>query len=132
MKALDTGVLVGILEGHAVARELLRRLRGVEVATTEVSMLELTLRARRGPVRGHAARLASVERLRRKLTVLPIGSQAVAEATRRGSAGLHGEELLRLVEWGALEANGCDELFTREGSLVRGKWRFKVSRLGRK
>ncbi len=38
MKALDTGVLLAILHGEVFAKDLLRRLRGVEVAVTELSM----------------------------------------------------------------------------------------------
>lgn len=129
MKGLDTWVLLGILEGEAFAKHLLRQLRGVEVATTEISMMELSILAGVGSAKGAAARRAAVERLRRKLTVLPIDSRAVGEAARRGSVKLRGEELLRLAEWGALEASGCDELFTRSKLNPGGKWRFKVTRI---
>jgi len=132
VKALDAWVLLAILEGEPSAKRLLQHLRGVEVATTEVSMLELYLLADVGSARGRSARRASLERLRRKLTVLPIDSRAVTEAARRGSVRLRGEELLRLLEWGALEAYGCDELYTRSRILPPGKWRFNVNRVGAK
>ena len=130
MKALDTGVLLAILHGEVFAKDLLRRLRGVEVAVTELSMLELSVLASQGSEKGRATRRTAVERIRRKLTVLPIDSRAVTEAARRVSRRLRGEELLRLAEWGALEAYGCDELFTRSRGGPHGKWRFKLSRVG--
>ncbi len=129
MKALDTWALLGILEGEAFAKKLLKQLRGVEVATTEVSLLELSILAEVGSAKGRAARRASVERLRRKLTVLPVDSKAVSEAGHRGSVKLRGEELLRLLEWGALEANGCEEVFTRSKITPGGRWRFRVTRV---
>lgn len=132
MKAVDTGVLLGILEGEPFARNLVRALRGVEVATTELSMLELSLLADGGSSKGRTARRAAVERLRRKLTVLPFDARAVAEAARRASAKHRGEGLLRLAEWGALEAYGCEELFTRSRMAPGGKWRFKLTRVGPK
>lgn len=130
MKALDSWVLLGILEGESFAKGLFTQLRGVEVATTEVSLLELSLLADVGSAKGRSARRAIIERLRRKLTVLPIDARATAEAARRGSVKLRGEELLRLLEWGALEAYGCDELFTRSRILPPGKWRFKIHKVG--
>ncbi|MGA8665173.1 MAG: PIN domain-containing protein [Thermoplasmata archaeon] len=130
MKALDTGALKGILEGDPGSRELLRRLRGVEVATTERTLLELSLLSRRAPSKAIAARRTAVDRLRRKLTVLPIDARAVAEASRRAAGNPSAEELWRLAEWGALEANGCDELFSQVRTAPPGKWRFKVIRVG--
>jgi len=130
VKALDAGALRGVLEADPGSRELLRRLRGVEVATTERAMLELSVLARRSPSKAQVARRTAVDRLRRKLTVLPIDARAIAEAARRASGNPSFEELWRLAEWGALEANGCDELFTPVRPAATGKWRFKVTRVG--
>jgi PIN domain len=132
MKALDTGVLRGILEADGGCRDLLRRLRGLEVATTERSILELGVLAHRGPLKVQSSRRAAIDRLRRKLTVLPIDARAVAEASRNMSGTSNPEDLWHLAEWGALDAAGCDELFTRGKPLAGGKWRFKVTRVGRK
>lgn len=132
MKALDTGVLREILEAGPGSKELLRRLRGVEVATTERSILELSALARRSPAKLRAARRASVDRLRRKLTVLTIDARAVAEAARHATGSTSSEGLWRLAEWGALEANGCDELISFGKGSLPGKWRFKVTRIGGK
>jgi predicted nucleic acid-binding protein len=132
MKGLDTGALAGVLQGEAFAKELMRDLRGREVATTELTMMELLLMANRGPSRGRAAHRAAVERLRRKISVLPIDARAVAEAAHRGRGNVRGPELLRLAEWGALEAYGCDQLFARSDVVPRGAWRFKVTRVGTK
>jgi hypothetical protein len=129
VKALDAGVIRGILEGDPAAKELLRKLRGVEVATTERAMLELSLLARKGPAHTQTTRRTAVDRLRRKLTVLPIDTRAVTEGLRRGKGPASPEELWRLAEWGALEAGGCEELFTLGRDAAPGRWRFKVTRV---
>ncbi|HYA57868.1 MAG TPA: hypothetical protein VEH57_05335, partial [Thermoplasmata archaeon] len=69
---------------------------------------------------------------RRKITVLPIDSRATEEVGRHLMkaeirAVPHVLEML-----GALEANGCDEVFTMDGPHAWGKWRFKVTRVKQK
>jgi uncharacterized protein with PIN domain len=130
VKALDTPVLLALLEGDRGARELVRRLRGHEIATTEANLLELALLAEASP-RARAARREAIARLRRKLTVLPIDGRAVEEAARRTSP----REILRgsphsLGMLGALEAAGCEELFV-DGPLPSGRWRFRMTRVAR-
>jgi hypothetical protein len=132
VKALDSGVLRSILEGDRAARDLLRHLRGFEVATTERALLELGIQARRAPSKVQSARRTVLDRLRRKLTVLPVDHRAVNEALRRATAKSTAEELWQLAEWGALEAGGCEELFTHSTHAPAGKWRFKVTRVGAK
>jgi predicted nucleic acid-binding protein len=129
MKALDAGVLVALLEGDPLVRPLLRELRGHEIAATEISLLELASRAAEGALRGRPARRLALERLRRKLTVLPIDARATAEAARRVPAAPRKGDLARLLEWGALEAYGCETLYTRLASRPAGHWRFKVIRV---
>lgn len=129
MKALDTSVILTLLEGDPGAQDLLKRLRGVELATTEVNLLELAYLAARGPARSQAARRAVLERLRRKLTVLPIDGRAMEQAGRRLGKGSERTPLHVLAMLGALEANGCDELFTQETTIDPGKWRFKITHL---
>jgi hypothetical protein len=127
MKALDSGILVRFLEGDPVIRELVRKLRGIELATTEVSMLAVSVAALEGPKSGQAHRSAAVDRLRRSLTVLPIDSRAVAVAVSRVAPERQAPELGRLAELGSLDAYGCDELFTSQKSLPSGKWRFRTT-----
>lgn len=131
MKGLDASLLLGLLEGDPSLRALLRELRGHEVAATEIAFGEIALRAAAAPVRQRAARRLALERLRRKLTVLSIDSRAVAEAARRAHAGSRLQDLPRLLEWGALEANGCDVLYTRHPSVAGSgeKWRLRVTRI---
>ena len=130
MKALDTPVLLALLDGEPAARELLRRLRGHEVATTEGNLLELAVLAGRSGGRG-AARREALTRLRRRITVLPLDERALEEAARRSARGeLGGATPLVAGMLAALEVAGCDELVS-DGSLPSGKWRFRVSRLGR-
>ena len=131
MKGLDTPVLLALLEGDPAARDTVRRLRGHELATTEVNLLELTVLAGMTGSRVGAARRSAVSRLRRKMTVLPIDSRAIEESGRRLSvkdAARVSPHLLAMA--GALEANGCDELVT-VGPTVPGNWRFRVTQLTR-
>ena len=129
MKALDTGVLLALLEGDRAARETVRRLRGHELATTEANLLELAILAGRGAAGARSTRREAIARLRRKMTVLPIDARAVEEAARHAarpeSAALVPHVLAML---GALEASGCDELITAEAEFG-GKWRFRMSRM---
>ncbi len=128
MKALDTPVLLALLEGDASVKALLRRLRGVEIATTEANLLELSYLAAHGDARTRGERREVLERLRRKITVLPIDAPAVDQSGRHLGKG--GERLapLRLGMFGALEVGGCDELFSTEPPADFGKWKFKVTR----
>jgi predicted nucleic acid-binding protein len=131
MKGFDTSVLLALLEGDTAARELLRRTRGVELATTEANLLELALIARHGPAHSQRARREVLDRLRRKITVLPIDSRAVDHIDRHLQKTGDMFPPLVLAMMGALEAAGCDELFTRNSPQDLGKWKLKVSRIGR-
>jgi len=131
MKALDTSVLLALLEGDRSAQELVRKLRGVEVATTEGNLLELTYLAGHGSARVRSRRRESLGRLRRKLTVLPIDPRAVAEAETNILRGGGPSSPLLAGILGSLDAAGCDELFTSDPQECRGRWRFRVSRFTR-
>ena len=131
MKAFDTAVLLALLEGDRSAKELARKLRGVEVATTEANMLELAFLAAKGSPRGRGRRREALDRLRRKVTVLPLDFRAVAEAERRASKGEGPSSPLLAGMLGALEAAGCDELFTSDPQECGGQWRFKTVKFTR-
>jgi len=126
MKALDTGILLALLEGSSRARDLVRKLRGSELATTEANLLELSFLAANAPPRARAGRLGAVEKLRQRLTVLPIDGHANREAL----AGIlrQGDRLSPTIAMmlGALEAAGCEELYTDDGRGMAGDWSFKV------
>ncbi len=130
MKAVDTSVLLALLEGDGALREFLKRQRGIEIATTEANLLELSYVAAHGEGRGRAARREALDRLRRKITVLPMDARAVEHAARR--LGKEGPRLspLVLAMLSTLEVGGCEELFTREVPAQLGKWKFKITRLG--
>ena len=128
MKALDTSALLALLTGDRAAKDLLHRVRGVEVATTEVNLLELGYAAAKGPARHRGARRAALSRLRRKLTVLPLDDRAVEEASRRLLQGATGIPPLRLAILSILEVNGCEELLTSQTGPLPGKWRVKRAR----
>jgi predicted nucleic acid-binding protein len=131
MKALDTSVLLALLEGDRSAKELARKWRSVEIATTEGNLLELATLARRGPPRSRARRREAIERLRRKVTVLPIDQRAVSEVERRLAKGEGPYAPVVAGMLGALEAAGCDELITTDPEDCSGRWRFKVTRFNR-
>ncbi len=130
MKALDTSVLLAFLEGDRAARDLVHKLRGVEIAATEANLLELSYLAAKGTSRAH--RQEVLERLRRRLTVLPIDARAVGNAGRllRRGADRYPPTLLAMM--GALEAGSCEELFTLDQGLARGPWKVRVSLLTEK
>jgi len=131
MKALDTSVLLALLEGDRSARDLVRKLREVEVGTTEANLLELAYLAARGTPRTRGRRREALGRLRRKLTVLPIDLRAV-EAAEGGILRREAPTTPLLAGMlGALEAAGCDELFTSDPQEFRGRWRFQVTRFTR-
>jgi len=132
MKALDTSVLLALLEGDRSARDLVRKLRDVEVATTEANFLELAYLAGRGSPRVRGHRREALGRLRRKLTVLPIDPRAVTEAENCVIRGNAPSSPLLAGMLGALEAAGCDELFTSDPQECRGRWRFRVTRFNRR
>lgn len=119
MKGLDTSVLLALLEGDRGTRNLLTRLRGIELATTEINLLELSYLAARAPPRTRAARREVLDRLRRKITVLSIDSRAVDQAGRRLGKGSEKTPPHVLAMLGALESSGCDELFTHETAIDR-------------
>jgi predicted nucleic acid-binding protein len=129
MKGFDSSTLLALLEGKRVAKDLLTRLRGVEIATTEMNLLELAYLAAVASPKARAPRRAAVERLRRKMTVLPVDSKAVEQASRRLGRGSERTSPTVLAMCGAFEANGCDELFTLDAEIDPGKWRFKITRL---
>lgn len=129
MKGLDTSFVVSLLDGDRAARDLVKRLKDVELATTEANLLELAFVAARTP--SHAKRRQEVlDRLRRKVTVLPIDSRGVDIARRHIERRPRGVPPLVLAALGAFESAGCDEVYTREDARGWGKWRFKVKRIG--
>jgi predicted nucleic acid-binding protein len=126
VKALDTGVLLSLLEGSARVRERIRALRGEEVATTEANLLELAYLAAGGPVRGRVSRLAALERLRQRVTVLPIDARSVREAASRVVRGADGLSPTVAAMLGALVAAGCDEILTDDPKSLGGDWGLKI------
>jgi predicted nucleic acid-binding protein len=131
MKALDTPILLAFLRGSPAARALVRSLSGEEIATTEVNLYELEALARLDSHAGRERRLAALDRLRRKLTVLPVDERAVRSGLHHLKGHTRGavHPMVDLI-LGTLEANGCAEWITsspvpprRESKL---KWRVVV------
>ncbi len=129
MKGLDTSVLLGLLEEDAAVRKLLGRLRGVELATTEANLLELELIAAHASGRQRKARRLALERLRRKITVLPIDARATDQVGSRLDPQAETLPPTALAMLGALESNGCDELFVRDPFPIEGRWRLRITNI---
>jgi predicted nucleic acid-binding protein len=131
MKGFDTSVLLALLEGDRSAKDLVRKLKAVEVATSEVNLLELATLIGKGPARARGRRREALDRLRRKLTVLPIDSRAVAKAEQRILKGAGPASPMLAGMLGALEAAGCDEFFTTDPQESGGRWGFRITRFTR-
>ncbi|HTP54043.1 MAG TPA: PIN domain-containing protein [Thermoplasmata archaeon] len=128
MKALDTPALLALLEGNPRVRQLLKRWRGEEVATTEVNLLELAFVASRGSSRARSHRIAALGRLRRRITVLPVDSRAGDEVLRRLERAGPIPPPTVLAMLATLETNGCEELLTDDPRQIPGKWRFRTTK----
>jgi predicted nucleic acid-binding protein len=129
MKALDTPVLLALLHGGKPARELARKLRGIEVATTELNLLELNALVARGPPSARAQRREGIDRIRRALTVLPYDAKGADRLSRK--AARESSKAVSPLLWGTLgilEANACDEFLTSDPGLIPGKWSFRISK----
>jgi len=129
MKALDTPVLLALLEGALGTKELLRRLHGEELATTEANLLELEYIVARGPAKHRGSRRDAITRLRRKITVLPIDARAVEACSHHLGKGAEAAPPLVGAMMGALEASGCAELLTRDPFAPEGRWKVRVTRI---
>jgi predicted nucleic acid-binding protein len=113
MIGLDTPVLLAILRGDPRTKTLLRRLEAEEVCTTAANVFELEALARLDPSTGREHRLSALDRLRRKLTILPVDDRAAVLAA--GYASKDATHSVPSETWlilGALEANGCSEWVT--------------------
>jgi len=129
MIGLDTPVLLRLLRGDGSSKALLKRLEGEEVCTTAINLFELEALARLDGSPGREQRVAALDRLRRKITILPIEERgsglAAAHAAKEPGSAAHGTSWLIL---GALEANGCTEWLTDPSSAFpRASKSVKVS-----
>ncbi len=126
MKALDTAVLLAILHDSPSAKELLKSLRGEELATTELNIFELRTLAAEVPRPQRESRETALARLRRRVTVLPITPEAVRESGRFLKGKPRTADYQALV-WGTLAAAGCSEWITaRPFPPPKGILPFKV------
>jgi predicted nucleic acid-binding protein len=126
MKAIDTPILLGLLRGAPEGKALAKSLAGEEIATTEVNMLELRAVAARGGTPTRLRREEALERLRRRITVLPVDNRSVEAAARLAGGRWHEASIATWLLLGALEAHGCSELITRRGAIPTRKYSFRV------
>ena len=122
MKGLDTSALLGLLHGDPTVRKVLRSWSGEEIVTSELCLAELTAIALRQPSKVRAHRLQVLERLRRRISVLPVDPRATtALATRSGLSPNEGG-LLGSIVLAALETAGCDEVLTGPAAPPARSW----------
>ena len=76
-----------------------------------------------------ARRQLSLQRLRRRLTILPVDARVGEEVARRASRLDRAIAPTVLGMLCALEVVGCEELVTDSPIEVSGKWRFRISKL---
>jgi len=128
MKGLDTPVLLALLEGTPKARTLVRTLAGEELATSEVNLFEIELLGRRDRSAGKERRLQALERLRRKLTVLPIDEETTRRAAVLAASARQTAPEGTWLCLGAAEAHGCSEWITSAAGMPpASSTRLKVS-----
>lgn len=127
MKGLDTPFLLGILDGSPSVKTVLRTLSGEELATTELNMVELAALAAHGGPRGRRERLQALERLRRRLTVLPIDRRATELLSQRPVQPKTAAELLHTAMMAAFEAAGCTHVLTDRSIAPHAAWKLKVT-----
>ncbi len=126
MKGVDTPVLLALLHDAPSAKDLLKSLRGEEVATTELNLFELRALAARGLPAERGRREIALARLRRRITVLPVTAEAVAAAGRFLRAEGRATDYQALV-WGTVAAAGCAEwITTRAFAPPKGRLPLKV------
>jgi predicted nucleic acid-binding protein len=132
MKGLDTPVLLALLEGTPRARALVRALAGEELATTEVNLFEIELLGRRDKSPGKERRTQALERLRRKLTVLPIDEEAARKAAAIAATARQTAPEGTWLCLGAAEAHGCSEWITSAAATPpASSARIKISTIER-
>lgn len=132
MKGLDTPVLLALLEGSPRARTLVRSVGLEEIATTEVNLFELELLHRREKGPGRERRTQALERLRRKLTVLPIDEESGRRAAVLAASARQPAPEGTWLSLGAAEAHGCSEWITTDaGRPPASSTRLKISTLDR-
>lgn len=112
MKVLDTPLLLDLLRGRTDVRTLLGQAKGEELATTELNLYELEVLARSGPRAGRDRRLAALQRLRRKLTVLPIDERACQTAAIAQAAHPRGGSSVEWLMLGAAKSAGASAWWT--------------------
>jgi predicted nucleic acid-binding protein len=132
MKGLDTPVLLALLEGAPKSRALVRALAGEELATTEVNLFEIELLGRREKGPGKERRAQAVDRLRRKLTILPIDEESTRRAATIAASARGAAPEGTWLCVGAAEAHGCSEwITTADGVPPASAARIKITKIER-
>ena len=119
MKGLDTGALLAFLTGREEARAVLDGEDPRELAVSEVTLFELEVLARSRPTL-RRRRQAALERLRSRLTVLPIDARASRRAAEIVSGAKGGLDLLDALSIGALEVNGASAMLSSDPKRFAG------------
>ncbi len=132
MKSVDASFLRGLLEGDPRILGFVSTLRGERLVTTEIEYAALLKMAEAGPKLRRKARREAVRRLRERMTVIPVDDRAsrVLEVALTDGA-LGGSPLSNLHSLCALEASGCDVVYSLGNPRVGRGWRLKPVCLSR-
>ncbi|HYK94153.1 MAG TPA: PIN domain-containing protein [Thermoplasmata archaeon] len=120
MRGVDTPLLLALLEGRPDGRGIAEHQPSEELCTTEINMFELEALARMGPSDGRARRLAALERLRRRLGILPIDERAARLAALLAAQSPGALPASTCLVVGAFQAAGATEMLTTEASHLSG------------
>lgn len=132
MKAVDASFLKGLLEGDPRILRFLSTLRRERLVTTETEYAVLLKLAGAGPRSQRKTRREAVRRLRERLTVVPVDERAsrILEVALT-DGGLSGASISNLHSLCALEANGCEVVYSLSTVRVGRGWRLKSVCLSR-
>jgi predicted nucleic acid-binding protein len=120
VKALDTPALLALLEGRKEAEWILGEIAGGEVCTTEVNLFELEAAVLADRRADRTRRLAVLERLRRRISVLPLDDRASRAAARIIAGGKGATTATAALVLGSVSAGGATELLTTEAGRFQG------------
>ena len=132
MKGLDTPLVLDLLRGRPSARKVVGTFEGEELCTTEINLFELETLARLDRRPGRERRLAALERLRSKLTILPIDQRAARAAAVLAATQPRSASASEYLILGAAEAAGVSEwLTTTDLPVPKAPSKLKIRKYSR-
>ena len=128
MRGLDTPALLVLLTGGPGAHRLAEGALGNELVTTAANIFELEVLARQRPG-GRSARLAALDRLRHRLTILPLDAEGARRAAQLVSEARGAAVQRDALILAAFEQHGVLEMATSDPARF-GPLRSRVKVVG--